>query len=36
MSDKYTDDVVDEWLRKLHAQKLIKVTKGRYSEVIIA
>jgi hypothetical protein len=36
MNVNYTDDIVDDWLKKLHAQKLIKVTKGRYSEVVIA
>jgi hypothetical protein len=35
-NEKYTDDIVDDWLKKLHAKKLIKVTKGRYSEVVIA
>ena len=36
MNEKYTDNMVDDWLKKLHAQKLIKVTVGRYSEVVIA
>ena len=36
MNDKYTDNIVDDWLKKLHAQGLIKVTVGRYSEVVIA
>jgi hypothetical protein len=36
MNEKYTDNVVDDWLKKLHAQRLIKVTVGRYSEVVIA
>lgn len=36
MSANYTDDVVDDCVKKLHAQKLIKVTKGRYSGVVIA
>jgi len=36
MNDKYTDNVVDDWLKRLHAQGLIKVTVGRYSEVVIA
>ena len=31
----YTEDMVDDCIKKLHAQKLIKVTKGRYSDVII-
>lgn len=32
----YSEDEVDECLKKLHAQKLIRVTQGRYSDVIIA
>jgi hypothetical protein len=36
MNDKYTDEIVDDWLRKLHAQKLITVSMGRYSDVVIA
>lgn len=35
MNPNYTERLVDDWLRKLHAQKLIKVTKGRYSDVVI-
>jgi hypothetical protein len=32
----YSDDVVDECIKRLHSQKMIKVTKGRYSDVVIA
>lgn len=32
----YSEDDVDSWIKKLHAKKLIKVSKGRYSEVSIA
>lgn len=35
MNSNYTEDIVDDWLKKLHAQKLIKVTVGRYSDVVI-
>jgi hypothetical protein len=36
MNINYTEDLVNDWLKKLHSQKLIKVTKGRYSDVVIA
>lgn len=36
MNANYSEDIVNAWLKKLHAQKLIKVTKGRYSDVVIA
>jgi len=35
MNPNYSEKLVDDWLRKLHAQKLIKVTQGRYSDVVI-
>ncbi len=36
MNVNYSDTFVDGWIKKLHTQQLIKVTKGRYSEVAIA
>ncbi len=36
MNEKYTENMVDDWLKKLHTQRLIKVTVGRYSEAVIA
>jgi hypothetical protein len=35
MNQNYSEKLVDDWLRKLHAQKLIKVTQGRYSDAVI-
>jgi hypothetical protein len=35
MNVNYTEDIVDGWLKKMHSQRLIKVTKGRYSDVVI-
>jgi hypothetical protein len=34
--NNYSEEDVNDWIKKLHTQKIIKVTKGRYSEVSIA
>jgi hypothetical protein len=36
MNANYSDDLVDDWIKKLHAAELIKVSKGRYSDVTIS
>jgi hypothetical protein len=36
MNPSYSDDIVDDWIKKMHGAKLIKVTQERYSEVVIA
>jgi len=36
MNPLYSEDIVDEWIRNLHAKKLIRVSKGRYANVEIA
>jgi hypothetical protein len=36
MNPNYSDDIVDDWIKKMHGQKLIKVGQGRYSDVAIA
>ncbi len=35
MNPNYSEDIVDDWIKTMHGHKLIKVTQGRYSDVVI-